>query len=338
MINIAINGFGRIGRNIVRALFENSAYFKEMRVVAINDLSDIDSMAHLLKHDSIHGFFNHDVLVEKDCLKVSNYEIKVTNERDPEALPWGDLNIDVVFECTGLFTNRSDAEKHLKAGAKKVLISAPGKDVDKTVVYGVNDWSLTEKDLIVSNASCTTNCLGTILKVLNDYFKVNKGTMTTIHSYTGDQSMVDTYHKDLYRARAGALSMIPTTTGAATAIDDVIPDLKGKMNGFAMRVPTPNVSFVDLVCELDKDVSIQEIIEAMRNKSSGSMKDTLGFNDQKLVSIDFNHSPFSAIFDANQIYKIDNLYKITAWYDNEWGFSNRMLDVAKRMFEERSKS
>jgi glyceraldehyde 3-phosphate dehydrogenase len=211
------------------------------------------------------------------------------------------------------------------------LISAPGKDVDRTVVYGVNEWSLKKDDLIVSNASCTTNCLATILKVLNDNFVVNKGTMTTIHSYTGDQSMVDTYHKDLYRARAGAMSMIPTTTGAANAIGDVIPDLKGKMNGFAMRVPTPNVSFVDLVCELHRDVSVEDIIDIMEKESQRRLKETLGFNSEKLVSIDFNHSPFSAVFDANQIYKVDNLYKITAWYDNEWGFSNRMLNVAKLM-------
>ena len=331
MIKIAINGFGRIGRNIVRALYENPSFGGSMEIVAINDLSDIKSMAHLLKHDSVHGFFPHDVEVEENTIKVSKSPIKIFQEKNPEDLPWGEMDVDVVMECTGLFTARSDAEKHIKAGAKKVLISAPGKDVDRTVVYGVNEWSLKKDDVIVSNASCTTNCLATILKVLNDNFVVNKGTMITIHSYTGDQSMVDTYHKDLYRARAGAMSMIPTTTGAATAIGDVIPDLKGKMNGFAMRVPTPNVSFVDLVCELNRDVSVEDIINTMEKESQRRLKETLGFNSEKLVSIDFNHSPFSAVFDANQIYKIDNLYKITAWYDNEWGFSNRMLNVAKLM-------
>jgi len=286
---------------------------------------------HLLKHDSVHGLFNKDVSIDKNELKIAGQNVKTFAYKDPVDLPWESLDIDIVFECTGLFTDRESAEKHLKAGAKKVLISAPGKNVDRTIVFGVNDETLKDEDLIVSNASCTTNCLATILKVLNDSFKVNKGSMTTIHSYTGDQSIVDTHHSDLYRSRACALSMIPTTTGAATAIGDVIPSLSGKINGFAMRVPTPNVSFVDLVCELDSEPTTEDIINEMKFASSNQLNTTLGFNDEKLVSIDFNHSPYSAIFDTNQIYKIDNLYKITAWYDNEWGFSNRMFDVAKKM-------
>ncbi len=327
-IKIAINGFGRIGRGVLRALIESG--MKDIQVVAINDLSPNDHLVHLLKYDSVHGRLNADVTLEGDIMKVADQEIRLTAIRDPQDLPWSD--VDVAYECTGIFTAKDKAELLLKSGAKRVLISAPGKDADKTVVYGVNDAELTTDDIIVSNASCTTNCLAPIAKVLDDTFGLKTGYMTTIHAYTGDQPTHDTNHKDLYRARAAALSMIPTSTGAARAISLVLPYLKGKLEGSAVRVPTANVSMVDLVIATEKPATVEAINEAMKAASEGALKGVLGYEEAPLVSADFNHDPHSSVFaPAQTSVTEEGLVRVISWYDNEWGFSNRMLDTGCRM-------
>ncbi|MBS0349636.1 MAG: type I glyceraldehyde-3-phosphate dehydrogenase [Proteobacteria bacterium] len=331
-IKIAINGFGRIGRNILRAVYE-SHFSKDFEVVAINDLTDLKTNAHLFKYDSVHGQFSGAVSTEGSDLVVNGNKIKVCAERDPSKLPWGNLNIDVVLECTGLFTERNKAEIHLKSGAKKILISAPaGKDVDATIVYGVNHNTLKPEHTVVSNGSCTTNCIAPLAKVIHDSFKIKRGLMVTVHAYTNDQRLTDSAHNDLRRARAAALSMIPSKTGAASAIGLVIPELSGKLDGYAVRVPVPNVSLIDLTVELEKPATAEEINVVMRQASQGNLKGVLDYTDEQLVSIDYNHCPASATFDSTQTRVIDKtLAKVIAWYDNEWGFSNRMLDVARLM-------
>ena len=327
-IKIAINGFGRIGRGVLRALIESGA--DDIQVVAINDLSPNDHLVHLLKYDSIHGRLNADVTLDGDVMKVADQEIRLTAIRDPQNLPWSD--VDVAYECTGIFTSKDKAELLLKSGAKRVLISAPGKDADKTVVYGVNDAELTAEDIIVSNASCTTNCLAPVAKVLDDTFGIKTGYMTTIHAYTGDQPTHDTNHSDLYRARAAALSMIPTSTGAARAISLVLPHLKGKLEGSAVRVPTANVSMVDLVINTNKPATVEAINAAVKTAAQGPLKGVLGYEDAPLVSADFNHDPHSSIFaPAQTSVTEEGLVRVVSWYDNEWGFSNRMLDTGRRM-------
>lgn len=325
-IKVAINGYGRIGRNTLRALFEANRQ-KEIEIVGINDLGNIETNAHLTKYDSTHGRFNADVHIEGEYMVVNGQSIKVTAERDPSQLPWKSLGVDVVFECTGFFTARDKAAQHITAGAKKVIISAPGKDVDKTIVYGVNHNSLTVQDTIISNASCTTNCLAPLVKPLQDNIGVVSGLMNTIHAYTKDQNLIDGHHSDLHRARSAAMSIIPTKTGAAGAVGLVIPELKGKLDGFAMRVPTANVSVVDLTFKAARKTSVDEVnnilIEAAKNELAG----VLDINREPLVSIDFNHQPASSIVDLEQTRVIDDLVKVCSWYDNEWGFSNRMLDV-----------
>ena len=327
-LKVAINGFGRIGRLVFRAAIESKS--KGLDFVAINDLGSPEANAHLLKYDSVHGHLPQDVTVKGDVLKVGDEEFKVFAEKDPMKLPWKELGIDICLECTGIFTDREKAAQHLKAGAKKVIISAPSKDADLTVVYGVNHHQLTAKHEVISNASCTTNCLAPVAKVLHENFGIAHGFMTTIHSYTGDQRLVDTLHKDFHRARAAAMSQIPTTTGAAKAVGLVLPELKGKLDGCAIRVPTPNVSLVDLKCVLKKATDEDVINAAMRKAAKEELKGILGINELPLVSIDFNHCPNSATFDAAQTKVIDGTFaRVMAWYDNEWGFSNRMLDVAK---------
>jgi len=330
-IKVAINGFGRIGRLVLRALYEEKR--DDIEVVAINDLGSAEANAHLLKYDSVHGRFNEDITVDGEGnLVVGGKKIKVFAERDPKLLPWKDLGIDICFECTGIFTAKEKAVVHLEAGAKRVLVSAPSAGADKTIVYGVNDNTLTADDLVVSNASCTTNCLAPVAYVLQKEFGIVHGLMTTIHSYTGDQRLVDTLHKDLRRARAAALSSIPTSTGAAKAVGEVLPELKGKLDGFAIRVPTPNVSIVDLKAVLKKDVTVEEINAAMEKYANGELKGILGVNKDALVSIDFNHTSVSSTFDLSQTKVIDgNFISILAWYDNEWGFSCRMGDTAAAM-------
>ena len=331
-IKIAINGFGRIGRNVARALFESNRS-DEFELVAINDLGDLNTNKHLFKYDSVHGRFNGDVDTDQGDLVVNKQKIKVCAERNPADLPWGELGVDVVMECTGLFANKEKASAHLLAGAKKVLISAPaGSDVT-TIVYGVNDDILTADDVIVSNASCTTNCLAPIVKPLNDALTIKEGLMVTIHAYTNDQMLSDSYHSDLRRARSATQSMIPTKTGAAAAVGLVLPSLKGKLDGYAMRVPTINVSVVDLTFEAEKDASIEEINAIVKSASESELKGVLNYNNEPLVSIDFNHCPASSIFDASQTRKINNLVKVVSWYDNEWGFSNRMLDTTHAMMQ-----
>ncbi|SMP25579.1 type I glyceraldehyde-3-phosphate dehydrogenase [Shimia sagamensis] len=327
-IKIAINGFGRIGRGVLRALIESGK--NDIQVVAINDLSPNDHLVHLLKYDSVHGRLNCDVTLDGDIMKVADQEIRLTAIRDPQDLPWSD--VDVAYECTGIFTSKDKAELLLKSGAKRVLISAPGKDADKTVVYGVNDAELTPKDIIVSNASCTTNCLAPIAKVLDDAFGIKTGYMTTIHAYTGDQPTHDTNHSDLYRARAAALSMIPTSTGAARAISLVLPHLKGKLEGSAVRVPTANVSMVDLVINTNKPACVDAIHAAVKAAAEGPLNGVLGYEEAPLVSADFNHDPHSSIFaPAQTSVTEEGLVRVVSWYDNEWGFSNRMLDTGRRM-------
>jgi glyceraldehyde 3-phosphate dehydrogenase len=329
-IKVAINGFGRIGRNVVRAIYESGR--TDIDIVAINDLGPVETNAHLMRYDSVHGRFPIDVQVEGDTIKVGKESFKVLSERDPKNLPWGEMGVDIVMECTGIFTARDKAALHLEAGAKRVLVSAPGANADKTIVYGVNDDVLTADDLVVSNASCTTNCLAPAAKVLNDAIGIEKGMMTTIHSYTGDQPTLDTMHKDLYRARAAAMSMIPTSTGAAKAVGLVLPELNGKLDGFAMRVPTPNVSVVDLKFIAKRETSAEEINEAIRSAANGPLKGILGYTDEKLVSIDFNHDPHSSIFHTEKTKVMDGTFcSILTWYDNEWGFSNRMADTAVAM-------
>lgn len=327
-VKVAINGFGRIGRNVLRAIIESGR--TDIEVVAINDLGPVETNAHLLRYDSVHGRFPAEVKVAGDTIDVGRGPIKVSAERNPADLPWG--HVDVVMECTGIFTSKDKAQAHLQNGAKRVLISAPGDNSDKTIVFGVNHDTLTADDIIVSNASCTTNCLSPVAKVLNDSVGITRGFMTTIHSYTGDQPTLDTMHKDLYRARAAALSMIPTSTGAAKAVGLVLPELKGKLDGVAIRVPTPNVSVVDLTFEAARDTSVEEINNAIRAAADGPLKGILGYTDEPLVSIDFNHDPHSSVFHMDQTKVMEGrLVRILTWYDNEWGFSNRMSDTAVAM-------
>ncbi|BCX89031.1 glyceraldehyde 3-phosphate dehydrogenase [Methylomarinovum tepidoasis] len=335
-IKIAINGYGRIGRNVLRALFE-SGRTDEFEIVAINDLGDANSNAHLTRHDTVHGHFPFEVAVDGDYLVVDGHKIRVLAERDPAKLPWGEMGVDVVMECTGLFTSKEKASAHLQGGAKKVLISAPGgKDVDATVVYGVNHTVLKASDTVVSNASCTTNCLAPLVKPLNDKLGVVNGLMTTIHSYTNDQRLIDVFHKDLRRARAAAHNMIPTKTGAAAAVGLVLPELAGKLDGFAVRVPTINVSLVDLTFQAARATTKEEIDSILKEAAEGALKGILAYNDEPLVSMDFNHNPHSSIYESTLTKVIDGtLVKVLSWYDNEWGFSNRMLDTAKAMMEAR---
>ena len=327
-IRVAINGFGRIGRNILRAKYENSKY-EDVQIVAINDLGDSSINAHLLVHDTVHGKFNTPVDINGDKIIINNQdEILVTSERNPEDLPWSKLNVDVVYECTGIFVSKEKAGGHIKAGANKVIISAPGKEVDNTVVFGVNHETLTSEQEVISNASCTTNCLATVIKNIHKNLEITNGLMTTIHSYTNDQVLTDVYHSDLRRARSATQSMIPTNTGAAAAVGLVMPDLNGKLDGFAIRVPTTNVSVVDLCFNTSKSTSVDELNNLVLQSSEGDMKNIVGYNNLPLVSIDFNHSSYSSVFDESLTRASDDkLYKICAWYDNEWGFSNRMLDV-----------
>ena len=329
-VRVAINGFGRIGRLVLRGIIESGR--SDIEVVAINDLGSVDMNAHLLRYDSTHGRFPHDVKVDGDSMDAGKGVMKVTAERDPAKLPWGELNVDIAFECTGFFVDRDGAGKHLEAGATKVLISAPGKVSDKTIVYGVNHDTLTAEDKIVSNASCTTNCLAPVASVLHDLIGIQKGYMTTIHAFTGDQRTLDTLHSDPRRARTASASLIPTSTGAAKAIGLVIPELMGKLDGSSIRVPTQNVSLVDLTFEAKRDTSAEEINEAMKAASEGKLMGVLGYNTEPLVSIDFNHNPMSSTFDATQTQVMEgNFVRVLTWYDNEWGFSNRMPDTAAAM-------
>ena len=325
---VAINGFGRIGRNVLRAIIESGR--TDIEVVAINDLGPVETNAHLVRYDSVHGRFPGTVTVDGDTIDVGRGPIKVTAIRDPKELPWAD--VDIAMECTGFFTARDAAAQHLENGSSRVLISAPGANADKTIVFGVNDDSLTADDTVVSNASCTTNCLSPVAFVLNNAVGIEKGFMTTIHSYTGDQPTLDTMHKDLYRARAASLSMIPTSTGAAKAVGLVLPELNGKLDGVSIRVPTPNVSVVDLTFMANKDTSVEEINAAIRAAADGPLKGVLGYTDEPLVSSDFNHNPHSSIFHMDQTKVMDSrMVRILTWYDNEWGFSNRMNDTAVAM-------
>ena len=328
-VKVAINGFGRIGRNVLRAIVESGR--NDIEVVAINDLGPVETNAHLLRFDSVHGRFPHVVTTTADTIDVGRGPMRVTALRNPAELPWGD--VDIVMECTGIFTSKEKCKAHLENGSKRVLISAPGEDADKTIVYGVNHGTLTSADLVVSNASCTTNCLSPVAKVLNDVIGIEKGMMTTIHSYTGDQPTLDTMHKDLYRGRAAALSMIPTSTGAAKAVGLVLPELKGKLDGFAIRVPTPNVSVVDLKFFAKRATSVDEINAAIKAAAtSGPLKGILGYTEFKNVSSDFNHDPHSSVFHMDQTKVMDGTFcSILSWYDNEWGFSNRMADTAVAM-------
>ncbi len=324
-VRVAINGFGRIGRNVLRAIIENNQ--TDISVVAINDLGPVKTNAHLLKFDSIHGKFPTNIDITEDTINVGTGPIRVTAIKNPEELPWND--IDIAFECTGIFNDKEAAGKHLKNGSKRVLVSAPCVNADRTIVFGVNHETLTKNDLVISNASCTTNCLAPVVKVLHEKLEIKKGFMTTIHSYTGDQPTLDTMHSDLYRSRAAAMNMIPTSTGAARAVGLVIPELNGKLDGVAIRVPTPNVSVVDLTFECSKETSESEINSVIKNSSLNEFKGVLGYTDEKLVSMDFNHDPHSSIFAADQTKVLQkNMVRVLSWYDNEWGFSNRMADTA----------
>lgn len=332
VIRVAINGFGRIGRLTFRSLIESKR--TDIEVVAINDLGSASANAHLLKYDSVHGIFPGEISATDNTIVVNGKTIKIFAERDPKNLPWKAENIDIVFECTGIFTAKEKASLHLSAGAKKVLLSGPSEDADLTVVYGVNHKLLKSDHLIVSNASCTTNCLSPVAYVLHNAFGIQKGFCTTIHSYTGDQNMVDTLHKDLRRARAGALSMIPTSTGAAKAVALVLPELKGRLDGSSIRVPTPNVSLIDFKFNTEKPASVEAVNKAIIDASLGELKGILGTNNEPLVSCDFNHSPFSSIFDLTQTQVLDgNFVRVLSWYDNEWGFSTRMADTAVLMMK-----
>ena len=327
-INVAISGFGRIGRLVLRSIIENKR--KDINIVAINDLAPVETNAFLLSYDSIHGPLKEKVNIKNEKIIIGNKKILALKERDPKNLPWKKLKIDIVFECTGLFTSKDTASMHLKAGAKKVLVSAPCNDADKTIVYGVNHNTLTKKDIVVSNASCTTNCLAPVTKVLNDNFGIVHGYMTTIHAYTGDQKVLDTFHSDPRRARAAALSMIPTSTGAAKAVGLVMPELAGKLDGTAIRVPTPNVSLIDFKFVTKKKINAESINNAMIKASkSKNLKNVLSVISEPLVSTDFNHNPASSNFDLTQTQVIDGTFgRVLSWYDNEWGFSNRMCDTA----------
>jgi glyceraldehyde 3-phosphate dehydrogenase len=329
-IRVGINGFGRIGRNIVRAIVENGR--NDIEVVGINDLGPVETNAHLLRYDSVHGRFANEVTVKGDTISVGNGAIKVTAIKDPSQLPWKDLGVDIVMECTGIFTSKDKASAHLNAGAKRVLVSAPSDGADLTVVYGVNHDKLSKDHKVVSNASCTTNCLAPVAKVLNDAVGIDKGFMTTIHSYTGDQPTLDTLHKDLYRTRAAALNMIPTSTGAAKAVGLVLPELKGKLDGVAIRVPTPNVSVIDFKFVSKKATTKDEINGAVKRAAEQQLKGILGYTEQPNVSMDFNHDPRSSIFHMDQTRVMDGtLVRVMSWYDNEWGFSCRMADTAVAM-------
>ncbi|MBM4226349.1 MAG: type I glyceraldehyde-3-phosphate dehydrogenase [Gammaproteobacteria bacterium] len=331
-IRVGINGYGRIGRNVLRALYEKTGT-QDIEIVALNDLGDAATNAHLTQYDTAHGRFPGSVTVEGDSMVVNGHRIKVLAERDPAKLPWGELKVDLVMECTGLFTTREKAGLHLKGGAKKVLISAPASDeVDATIVYGVNHKSLKASDTIVSNASCTTNCLAPLVKPLHEKIGVESGLMTTVHAYTNDQVLTDVYHKDLRRARSATMSMIPTKTGAAAAVGLVLPDLNGKLDGLAVRVPTINVSLVDLTFKAKRATTVKEVVSILKEAAAGELKGVLAVNELPLVSIDFNHDPHSSIFEASETKVIDGtLVKVMSWYDNEWGFSSRMLDTARAL-------
>jgi glyceraldehyde 3-phosphate dehydrogenase len=326
-IKVGINGFGRIGRNVLRACWED----RDFEFVAVNDITSAQTLAHLLKYDSVHGRFAQPVTAEKDGLVIGGHKVRALSERDPAKLPWGELGVQVVLECSGLFASKDKAAVHLAGGAKKVLISAPAKGVDLTICYGVNHTTYRKNDHhVLSNASCTTNCLAPVAKVLHENFGIRRALMTTVHSYTNDQRILDLPHSDLRRARAAALSMIPTTTGAARAVGEVLPELKGRLDGMAVRVPTANVSLVDLVAELEKKATEAEINAAMQKAAAGPLKGVLAYCDEPLVSVDFNGNPHSSIFDSQLTKVLDgNFVKILSWYDNEWGFSKRMGDVTK---------
>ena len=329
-VRVAINGFGRIGRNVLRAIIENNR--TDISVIAINDLGPVKTNAHLLKFDSIQGKFPNKIDISENTIDVGTGPIRVTAIKNPEELPWND--IDIALECTGIFNEKKAAGKHLKNGSKRVLVSAPCKNADKTIVFGVNHKTLTKNDLVVSNASCTTNCLAPVVKVLHEKLEIKRGFMTTVHSYTGDQPTLDTMHSDLYRSRAAAMNMIPTSTGAARAVGLVIPELNGKLDGVSIRVPTPNVSVVDLTFESSKETSESEINSIIKNSSLSELKGVLGYTEEKLVSMDFNHDPHSSIFAADQTKVLQkNMVRVLSWYDNEWGFSNRMADTALEIFK-----
>jgi glyceraldehyde 3-phosphate dehydrogenase len=328
-LKVGINGYGRIGRNVLRALYEAGRQ-NEIRIVAVNDLGNAETNAHLTRFDTVHGRFRGEVRVDGDHMVINGDRIRVLAERDPAKLPWGDMGVDTVFECTGLFTSKAKAGQHLAGGAKRVIVSAPGeKDVDATIVYGVNHQVLKPGMTVISNASCTTNCLVPLVKPLHDAVGVKSGIMTTIHAYTNDQVLTDVYHKDLRRARSATMSLIPTKTGAAAAVGLVMPELNGKLDGFSVRVPTINVSLVDLTFTAARATSLDEVNKVLRSASEGSLKGILNYSDGPLVSVDFNHDPASSTYDATLTKVIDGtLVKVCAWYDNEWGFSNRMLDTA----------
>ena len=340
-MRIAINGFGRIGRNILRSYLEREQVWKkfnEIEIVAINDLGSPSDNAHLLKYDSVHGKLKNEVECSETSIKVDGFDIACFSEKDPAKLPWAKLNIDIVFECTGLFTSKDKAEQHIQAGAKRVLISAPGQNVDKTIVFGVNHETLTNEDRIISNASCTTNCLAPLAKIIHEEYKILNGLVNTIHAYTNDQSLLDIHHSDLLRARAASLSMIPTKTGAASAVGDVLPELRGKLDGLAVRVPVSNVSLLDFTFTTEKDFSIEELNARLEAASKNGLSGVLDVNEIPLVSTDFGNDSHSVIFDKSHTRKIGKTTKILAWYDNEWGFSNRMLDVANYLNQISKKS
>jgi glyceraldehyde 3-phosphate dehydrogenase len=329
-LRVAINGFGRIGRLVLRSIIEHDR--KDIEVVAINDLGPVETNAHLLQYDTVHGKLNQEVSVDGDMIRVGDRAFKCTAIRSPAELPHGDMGVDIAFECTGIFTAKESAAQHLEAGAKRVLVSAPANGADKTIVYGVNHDTLTADDLVVSNASCTTNCLSPVAKVLNDTVGIERGYMTTVHAYTGDQPTLDRTHKDLYRARAAASSMIPTSTGAAKAVGLVLPELAGRLNGSAVRVPTPNVSMIDLVFDASRETSVEEVNAAIKAAAEGPMKGVLGYSEAPLVSADFNHDPHSSTFSADGTNVTDGtLVRVLSWYDNEWGFATRMSDTALAM-------
>ena len=333
-IKVAINGFGRIGRNILRAKYESSKY-DDIEIVAINDLGDCSINAHLLEYDTAHGKFKMDINTYENEIVINQVDkIKVFSERNPENLPWSDLDVDVVHECTGFFASKEASLAHIKSGAKRVIISAPAKNVDATIVYGVNHHILNDDHIVISNASCTTNCLATLIKNVHDELTITNGLMTTIHAYTNDQVLTDVYHTDLRRARSATQSMIPTKTGAASAVGLVLPDLNGKLDGFAIRVPTINVSIVDLCFNTEKKSTIDEINSIIKKASESNLKNILGYNSKPLVSIDFNHSSYSSVYDESLTRMMnDKFFKICSWYDNEWGFSNRMLDVTSTLLK-----
>ena len=340
-MRIAINGFGRIGRNILRSYLAREQVWKkfnQIEIVAINDLGSPSDNAHLLKYDSVHGKLKNEVECSETSIKVDGFDIACFSEKDPAKLPWAKLNIDIVFECTGLFTSKDKAEQHIQAGAKRVLISAPGQNVDKTIVFGVNHETLTNEDRIISNASCTTNCLAPLAKIIHEEYKILNGLVNTIHAYTNDQSLLDVHHSDLLRARAASLSMIPTKTGAASAVGDVLPELSGKLDGLAVRVPVSNVSLLDFTFTTEKDFSIEELNARLEAAAKNGLSGILDINEIPLVSTDFGNDSHSVIFDKSHTRKIGKTTKILAWYDNEWGFSNRMLDVANYLNQISKKS